>query len=152
MDAQQLWTECSEMLRTQVSEATWKTWFEAIRPVAVSNRTVVLAVPSALVRERLEGRYKSLLSDALAESVGGDVPLRFVLYQETQEGDETGAGDDETLSPVISIERIDTSVNGGGMRAPDPPTEHRPLGARPERRENEVLNPRYTFDAFVVGS
>jgi chromosomal replication initiator protein len=152
MDAQQLWTECSEMLRTQVSEATWKTWFEAIRPVAVSNRTVVLAVPSALVRERLEGRYKSLLSDALAESVGGDVPLRFVLYQESPEGEEPGAqnGDDEPAAMLMSIERIGTS-NGGGY-LPEPPAKQ-PSGAQNrERRENEVLNPRYTFDAFVVGS
>src|SRR5579872_5339206 len=126
MDAQQLWTECSEMLRTQVSEATWKTWFEAIRPVAVSNRTVVLAVPSALVRERLEGRYKSLLSDALAESVGGDVPLRFVLYQESPDGESArGSAEDEPLSPVISIDRIDPRMNGGGigaMQSADPPS------------------------------
>jgi chromosomal replication initiator protein len=144
------------MLRTQVSEATWKTWFEAIRPVAVSNRTVVLAVPSALVRERLEGRYKSLLSDALAESVGGDVPLRFVLYQESQDGDEAAAqnGDDEQASGLMTIERIGTT-NGGGYR-PEPPANSKqpplPIGSTRERRENEVLNPRYTFDAFVVGS
>lgn len=157
MDAQQLWTDCSEMLRTQVSEATWKTWFEAIRPVAVTNRTVVLGVPSALVRDRLEGRYQSLLTDALAETVGSDVPLRFVLYQDIPNGTE---GDrtivEEPGPPVPAVEHAESlsgAMNGAGTRSPEVQLSRQPhSNVGQERRENEVLvNTRYTFDSFVVG-
>ena len=56
-EAQQLWNDCSGALRSQVSEAAWKAWFSGIRPLAVANGTLVLAVPNAVVRERLEGRF-----------------------------------------------------------------------------------------------
>jgi chromosomal replication initiator protein len=172
MDANDLWTELSEMLRTQVSEATWRTWFEGIRPVAITNHTVILAVPSTLVRERLEGRYESLLNDALSETVGSGVPLRFVLYQEVeyqeqpaQAGDQASGrkaadGDDVSGAPApAAVEHADQlagrmtpanntpAINGRHGRSPD---MHERSGG--ERRRSEVLNSRYTFDSFVIGS
>src|ERR1044072_1828166 len=34
----QLWSACAASLRGQVSEATWKAWFEGIRPMATDER------------------------------------------------------------------------------------------------------------------
>ena len=76
-EAQQLWNDCSDSLRSQVSEATWRAWFSAIRPVAVANGTLVLAVPSGVVRDRLEGRFHGLVHDALLDSSGKEVQFRF---------------------------------------------------------------------------
>jgi len=76
-EAQQLWNDCSDSLRSQVSEATWKAWFASIRPVAVANGTLVLAVPSGVVRDRLEGRFHGLVHDALLDSSGKEVQFRF---------------------------------------------------------------------------
>jgi len=76
-EAQQLWNDCSESLRSQVSEATWRAWFSAIRPVAVANGTLVLAVPSGVVRDRLEGRFHGLVHDALLDTSGKEVQFRF---------------------------------------------------------------------------
>jgi chromosomal replication initiator protein len=147
MDAQQLWTECSEMLRSQVSEATWKTWFESIRPVAVTNGTVVLAVSNTLVRERLEGRYHALLTDALREIVGVDVPLRLVVEQEDDEED----GDDTyPLSWLNGSGRPSTAALEDEV--PGARQVHRARDQDPvPGRSDEQLNSRYTFDAFVTG-
>ena len=76
-EAEQLWNDCSDSLRSQVSEATWRAWFSAIRPVAVANGTLVLAVPSGVVRDRLEGRFHGLVHDALLDSSGKEVQFRF---------------------------------------------------------------------------
>ena len=76
-EAQQLWNDCSDSLKSQVSEATWRAWFSAIRPVAVANGTLVLAVPSGVVRDRLEGRFHGLVHDALLDSSGKEVQFRF---------------------------------------------------------------------------
>src|SRR5579872_3959876 len=129
MDAQQLWTECSEMLRSQVSEATWKTWFDAIRPVAVTNGTVVLGVGSTLVLERLEGRYHALLTDALREIVGVDVPLRLVVLEGAEDAEEA-------------------AVHGAALVEPLPPPEADPRDRSRNgvARPDEQLNGRYTFD------
>ena len=76
-EAQQLWNDCSDSLRSQVSDATWRAWFSAIRPVAVANGMLVLAVPSGVVRDRLEGRFHGLVHDALLDSSGKEVQFRF---------------------------------------------------------------------------
>jgi chromosomal replication initiator protein len=73
--AEELWNVCADMLRTQVSEATWKTWFEGIVPVATSDDELNLAVPSSLVKERIEGRYLSLVQDVVTDTVGNKVDI-----------------------------------------------------------------------------
>ncbi|MHB1884092.1 MAG: chromosomal replication initiator protein DnaA, partial [Acidimicrobiales bacterium] len=151
-EAQQLWNDCSGALRSQVSEAAWKAWFSGIRPLAVSNGTLILGVPNAVVRERLEGRFSALLQDALHDSSGKDYPVKFdveVAEAPTlddgshQVGRYTGAdlGVTRESEPSPRLERpssLKTIVSSRGASGPaailDAP-----------------FNARYTFDAFVIG-
>jgi chromosomal replication initiator protein len=145
MDAQQVWTECSEMLRSQVSEATWKTWFDSIRPVAVTNGTVVLSVSNTLVRERLEGRYHALLTDALREIVGVDVPLRLLVQQDGEVVDE----EEPAAYPEVQSARASAFAEPGPITGRE--REVRQAGRDGLTRPDELLNSRYSFDSFVTG-
>jgi chromosomal replication initiator protein len=142
-EAQQLWNDCSESLRSQVSEATWRAWFSAIRPVAVANGTLVLAVPSGVVRDRLEGRFHGLVHDALLDTSGKEVQFRFDV-QIDDPGPEELASDGEAAQ---------RSVDG---IAP-PPVAQRTARTVPARAkdgssaDDVPLNAKYTFDAFVTG-
>src|SRR5439155_3731667 len=42
---EQLWSGCAELLRARVAEGTWRTWFEAARPVALDDERLLLSVP-----------------------------------------------------------------------------------------------------------
>jgi chromosomal replication initiator protein len=79
-DPSGLWTSCSDLLRQQVSDATWLTWFEAIRPIKVDTEALVLAVPSSLVKERIEGRYLEMVRGALLDVSGRDTPIRLEVH------------------------------------------------------------------------
>ena len=142
-EAQQLWNDCSESLRSQVSEATWRAWFSAIRPVAVANGTLVLAVPSGVVRDRLEGRFHGLVHDALLDTSGKEVQFRFDV-QIDDPGPEELASDGEAAQ---------RSVDG---LAP-PPVAQRTARTVPARAkdgssaDDVPLNAKYTFAAFVTG-
>jgi chromosomal replication initiator protein len=150
MDAQQLWKECTEMLQSQVSDATWKTWFDAIHPVAVTGGTVVLAVPSSLVRDRLEGRYRPLISDALADIVGVEVPLRLVV----QADGDGPVDDEEALGPAADGARarqtIRVSSEADDYAARSAPRRGGRLAG--DGDTDQQLNSRYSFDLFVIGS
>src|ERR1700733_2291513 len=74
-DAQQLWDGCAGAIQSQVSEATWRTWFASVRPIDATDDTLVLGVPNALVRERLESRFAGMLTDAIFEAVGSAVTV-----------------------------------------------------------------------------
>ncbi len=147
-EAQQLWNDCSDSLRSQVSEATWRAWFSSIRPITVANGTLVLAVPSAVVRDRLEGRFHGLINEALLDSSGKEVQFRFDVQI-----DEPGLDDPEPrreFEPVdrrVALDHISAGFvhgNGSVIGVPARPKDGRSADDVP-------LNPKYTFDAFVIG-
>jgi len=74
-EAQRLWDECADIVQSQVSEPVWITSFEAARAVSLDGGVLTLAVPSFLAKERIEGRYLSLVRDALTEIAGATTSL-----------------------------------------------------------------------------
>ena len=142
-EAEQLWNDCSDSLRSQVSEATWRAWFSAIRPMAVANGTLVLAVPSGVVRDRLEGRFHGLVHDALLDSSGKEVQFRFDVQI-----DDPGP---EELATNKEAAQRNTDEPASSRPAP---RNERALPARAKNAssaDDVPLNPKYTFDAFVTG-
>jgi len=151
-EAQQLWNDCSGALRSQVSEAAWKAWFSGIRPLAVANGTLVLGVPNAVVRERLEGRFAALLQDALHDTSGKDYPMRFDVEVAEAPPGEDGSAPPGHLGGSESSRSLDRDnygpVQGRSDRA------SRNGGREPTSTAagaDAPFNARYTFDAFVIG-
>lgn len=153
-EAQQLWNDCSGALRSQVSEAAWKAWFSGIRPLAVANGTLVLAVPNAVVRERLEGRFSALLHDALHDTSGKDYPVRFDV-----EVADAPAGEDQAhhlahttfgLDQTRSRDR-DGPQQQRSQAAPLRPSQNGDRDWSSSSSTDAPFNARYTFDAFVIG-
>ncbi|MGH9093244.1 MAG: chromosomal replication initiator protein DnaA, partial [Acidimicrobiales bacterium] len=161
-EAQQLWNACSSALRSQVSEATWKAWFSGIEPVAVVSGELVLSVPSAVVRDRLEGRFSGMLHDAVVDASGKDYPIRYDVnvdevveagtvsragypHETTWPGELIGAGADPSL--------LGTSSTAPNTQAPSSHsgTASARHGADKGHSSDVPLNPRYTFDAYVTG-
>src|SRR5687768_18343939 len=81
-DAAGLWTTCSGSIRPQVSDAVWQTTFNAIQPLVLDDEQFMIAVPSLLVKERIEGRYLGLLRDALADAGMAEVDLMILVETE----------------------------------------------------------------------
>ena len=119
-EAQRLWDECAGILRAQVSEPVWLTSFEAARAVRLEDGVLTLAVPSFLAKERIEGRYLSLVRDALTEIGAANVELALEIAPSEPEPQWTVA----------------------------PPTAARPADGHAPVHD---INPRYTFDTFVIG-
>ena len=154
-EAQLLWKDCSIALQSQVSEAAWKAWFADIRPVAVVNGTLVLAVPSAVVRDRLDGRFQALLHDALTDTTGKDYPIRFDVQV-----DETAH---EALSSVDPADLLRSDGQGQAVAAELAAESSRPhrsgydsprnasSGGERDNDGDGQFSGRYTFDAFVIG-
>ncbi len=138
-DADILWTTCAGVLREQVSEAVWQTTFAGARPVRADEQAFVLAVPSTVVRERIEGRYLTLVNSALADAGGGAAAL--VIEVHTDDTDRAAElADMAEFSTVPAIHRDGAEPVDNGVATLGGPTN----GSQP-------VNPRYTFEAFVIG-
>ncbi len=140
-DAQLLWTSCAEVLREQVSEAVWLSSFAEASALRIDDGRLVLSVPSPWVKERIESRYLEMVRAALVD-VGATYDIDIEVRPDA--ADAIPALDNE-LVPAI-----DTTT------APDPaadlPASRDTHDERPSHRSGDTLNPRYTFDAFVIGS
>ena len=143
-DAHRLWNMCAALLRAQVSDPVWHTAFEGVRAVDFDGRTLTLGVSSPLAKERIEGRYLGLVRDALAEAGAHQVELTLRIEPP----------EPPSLWTVPTPQTTTTGAPGNG-----------PVGAGPttglSRGDGDAsvavphgdveLNPRYTFDNFVIG-
>jgi chromosomal replication initiator protein len=140
-DAAPLWNTCADALKVQVSDATWRTWFDGIRPVSADNERVVLSVPSSLVKERLEDRYLGLVEQTVAAAIGNPVQIHIDVLTDVP---PTVPGDAGTS--VATLEDTDAATAAGTV-----PTGERVV-APLERSGDAPLNPRYDFEEFVIGN
>jgi len=131
-DAVELWTTCASSVRAQVSDAVWQTTFVGARTLQIDNGTLVIAVPSLLVKERIEGRYLWMVRDAMADAGASELDLRLIVDAPTAAEDDEGQ---MTLD----------------LRDPDPTRSAiAPSAAGPE--PSEPVQGKYTFEAFVTGT
>jgi len=146
-DAQQLWGRCAAAIRSQVSDATWRTWFDGIEPVALTDEALRLATPNGLVKERLEQRFSGMLRETVAEMAGSHLTVRLEVGGETMSG----------------ATRQDTATNGAPARPVDrqmaDPREPDRQGTHRDESSGRVMPPaneerpvsRHTFEDFVIG-
>ncbi|HMC41065.1 MAG TPA: chromosomal replication initiator protein DnaA [Acidimicrobiales bacterium] len=138
-EAERLWILCSQALRSQVAEATWKTWFEAISPLRVDDDALVLGVPSSLAKERIDGRYLPLVQDALTGAAGSHLDVHIEVQPATVQVSDPDGHPAGLLGGASWTE----SASPRSTRAPE---------AAVSVLDEAPLNFRYTFDAFVTGA
>jgi len=120
----ELWHAALAALERKYSKPIFEMWLKPIRPVAMSDAEIVLSVQSPFARDWVENRLKGDISDVLTELLGATIALRFVVAPEP--------------APGTAAEPYQASAASANALADD---------IRPG-----TLNPRYTFDEFVIGN
>jgi len=135
-DAQRLWESCKEQIREQLTEGVWRSTFAEAVVIPSEPGVLALAVPSILLRDRIERRYGPLVRDALDGVGGADIALRFEVvpasaHLEGADGAEDDADDEEEGELRLGTLAVDPGL---GLR-----------------HGQTALNPDFTFEAFVSG-
>jgi len=131
-DLKQLWSGALGEIQLGLTRANFDTWFKDTTIISEEDDVYCVGVPNAFAREWLENKYRPQVRQALQHIVGRTVDVRFV----TSPG--TGA-----------------SKSGSSGPRPGIPATQAASAAPSERRDGPVtavLNPRYAFSTFVVGS
>ncbi len=83
-DYVQLWNRCLAVIKDNINENSFQTWFEPIIPISLANQIFVLQVPSPFFVEYIEEKYIDLLSKTLTRVVGKGTKLEYrVLIDKT---------------------------------------------------------------------
>jgi chromosomal replication initiator protein len=133
------WAKVSAAVRAQLAEATWNTWFQGVHALDSTDDTLVLGVPSSVAVERIRTSYLGLLTDA-AQALTG-VPHAIELMVATSSRGESNSATD--IAPV------DAGAVDEEHEAIPPAGSPSVAATLPSASQ---LNPRYTFDQFVIGA
>ena len=116
----------------QLSEPAARGWLSSTRPVTLHESLLIIAVPDEFTRDQVEKRLRRTLEAQLTEHLGRPIQLAIT---------------------------IDPAVTGFTPSDPEPADEPElPLPApvapvRPVHRSSgsDRLNPKYSFETFVIG-
>jgi chromosomal replication initiator protein len=153
-----IWVRTLERLSAQ-GELTpqFQAWISLTRPLAIVEDTAVLAAPHDFAKEVLETRLRPALTAALAAEIGRDVRVAVTVEPPVADETDQSAGrpsSSDNPLPTPNAER-NSSTQGDGRTGSEQPRSHLGTGREPGgRREIEParLNPKYTFETFVIGA
>jgi chromosomal replication initiator protein len=138
-----------------------RAWLSQTRPLGLVEDTAVIAAPNEWVKDYLENRLRPLIASALSEELGRDIQVA-VTVQRTEdlpdgessddEDDEDEGGEVIALGSSWSNATTGPDSRGNGNDRGSAPTSSRNATQRPVDPREARLNPKYTFDTFVIGS
>ncbi len=123
-----IWIRCIELLRTRVNDHTMSTWLEPIICEDISEGQVVLSVPNNFFIGWIKDNYVKIIRDSLLEVTGTRYEMNF------RSRDDFG---NATLDTAAQQSDYDVLPEF--------------LSMTDEFALKRNLNPRYTFESFVVG-
>ncbi len=147
-DADDVWTQVTLSLRSQLAESVWFSTFQDLTPLESDTDTLRLMAPSAYVRDRIMTRYLPLVTEALHDANEGQRNVEIDVATNESSVDEI---DDAVLTTSSSAgPSTSTYVQNGDLRTPN---ESASSGRGTRSLLDEAgLNPRYTFETFVKGA
>jgi chromosomal replication initiator protein len=77
--AKSVWTNCLKFVKDNIQPQAYKTWFEPIQAVKLTDKSLSIQVPSKFFYEWLEEHYVKLLKVALRKELGEDAKLVYII-------------------------------------------------------------------------
>ncbi len=143
-----------------------RAWLSQTRPLGLVEDTAVIAAPNEWVKDYLENRLRPLIASALSEELGRDIQVAVTVQRNDdvstdlfdddpdEESDDIAPGGTAWAAAPMS----DTNSRANGFAGADragrrsSPGRNGSGSSRPVDPREARLNPKYTFDTFVIGS
>ena len=127
-ELKELWEKTLNIIKGELSEVSFNTWIKSCEPISMSSDTIRISVPNAFTQEILEKRYKDLVANSIRAICSKLYNIEFLIASEIQ-------NTEEEKSEKQSNKKI---------------KENTKVIVSDEMNTN--LNPKYTFDSFVIGN
>ncbi|NLI14543.1 chromosomal replication initiator protein DnaA [Pelotomaculum propionicicum] len=120
-----LWEQSLKILEKKLNKNSFDTWLKPLKPLGYHDGTIIIEVPNNFSRGWLSDRYAPLLKNVMQDIINQDIGVQFLLSSEIPNM--------ETNLPQKNVEKTSSDKNQ-------------------EEFSSIPLNPKYTFDTFVVGN
>lgn len=119
----QIWEKTLHLIKAELTEVSFNTWIKEIEPISLENDYIILGAPNDFIKDILNTRYITLISNAIQQVTSQQYSIKIVVPSED------------------NIKTMDKSNKRG--------SNHR---LATDSLSNLQLNPKYTFDTFVIGN
>lgn len=121
-DLKSLWEKTLNIIKGEMSEVSFNTWIKSCEPLSISSNTIKISVPNSFTQDILEKRYKDLVVNSIEAACSKVYNVDFIVASDIQDIEEKEEKNDDKSSINVNDEMSST------------------------------LNPKYTFDSFVIGN
>jgi len=122
-DAANLWDKILEYTKQEIGEQAFENWFTQAKLASVTETSLVIQVPSNFFKDWIYDHYRDILNIAILKTVGKVLPVTFEIKEE-------------------KLQKSAKSTSQISAAPPEKTSQKKPF----------YLNPKYTFEGFVVGS
>ena len=121
-----LWDKALQEMEAKVSKPSFDTWLKATKAEIIQDDTITITAPNEFARDWLENRYIKFIGETLQDITGAELKVKIVIPQNIEEEQE------QMVEKAAKAEQEVISTN-------DPIPKN-------------MLNPKYTFNTFVIGA
>ncbi|MCA0988764.1 chromosomal replication initiator protein DnaA [Guptibacillus algicola] len=119
-----LWQQALAEIEKKLSKPSFETWLKSTSANRMEGDTIIITAPNEFARDWLESRYSSLITETLLELTGSELRAKFIIPQ-------TNSDDDLDIEQTM---------------------KKKPKAKPAQENPQSMLNSKYTFDTFVIGS
>ena len=122
MNIEEAWTKAIDAIGTKVGAQAFDLWFRPLKLVQFQDHNVILEVPNKFFKEWIEDHYPGIIPETIKEFVKAEVSVKYKVFEKKE---------------APAIKKIETKQENRRVK----------LASR-----GIFLNPKFIFDAFVVGA
>ena len=124
-DLNELWEKTLSIIKGEMSEVSFNTWIKSCKPISISSNTIQISVPNSFTQDILEKRYKDLVANSIKVVCSKLYKIEFLISSDINSSEATNEAKVEPQKNKSIIVNDEMST---------------------------TLNPKYTFDSFVIGN
>ncbi|NMH89461.1 chromosomal replication initiator protein DnaA [Flavivirga algicola] len=147
--AQSVWDNCLEFIKDNIQPQAYKTWFEPIIAVKLTDNALSVQVPSKFFYEWLEEHYVKILKVSLTKELGEGAKLVYIIKMENTYGNKQPFTEKIPSSNRTSVKSQDVDIPLNN-KSPELRNPFVIPGIRNVKIESQ-LNPNYSFENFLEG-
>lgn len=136
-DCKTVWDSCLNTIRQNVNQQSFKTWFEPIKPVGLSENALTIQVPNKFFYEWLEEHYVGILKTSIKRELGVEGRLEYQILMR----------DDSNKVKIARGHLPQTEEIGTAYEIKNPFV----IPGIKKFRVDPQLNPKYVFKDYIEG-
>ena len=147
--AEKIWNNCLIFIQDNIQRQAYKTWFEPIVPIKITDNSLSIQVPSKFFYEWLEEHYVKLLKIALTKELGKDAKLVYIIKMENSFGSPKSFTEKipSDYKPKMKSQKIEGSSSYFKNELTNPFI----IPGIQNLKIDSQLNPNYNFNNFLEG-